>query len=312
MNDAIQGYSPFPLSFKKLNDYRITARRFVRSIQSGGHVNRRRGQSMEFLELKKYEPGDDYKHIDWRASARFGGPYNKIVRTYGFEEQFHLFVSIDNRTTMHLPDTMPKLLAATWLTTALAVIARFSGDRVFIHRLFGNSSKPQEIQKANALEQLSSRVWSMLDLADEDSCNALSLSAILPPASVWVIITDLYFNIATPQIIRAIRRAAARHCWIVLVELDSWPFEESLLADKNVIIDGPNTACKEAVFFESNTLEFIRGRIHKHRLDILQALQISGFDHTRWGLDNTLKPDIWFAEQFFADHVLKLIFEREQ
>lgn len=44
--------------------------------------SRRRGDGLEFFALRDYRPGDPWKHIDWRASARRGQP---IVRQFAID-----------------------------------------------------------------------------------------------------------------------------------------------------------------------------------------------------------------------------------
>ncbi|HDI02387.1 MAG TPA: DUF58 domain-containing protein [Ignisphaera sp.] len=41
-------------------------------IQLGAASSRRRGIGMDILEVREYQPGDDYRRIEWKASARLG------------------------------------------------------------------------------------------------------------------------------------------------------------------------------------------------------------------------------------------------
>ena len=38
--------------------------------QGGGKFGRNTGQSLEFVEHREYQPGDDIRHLDWSAVAR--------------------------------------------------------------------------------------------------------------------------------------------------------------------------------------------------------------------------------------------------
>jgi uncharacterized protein (DUF58 family) len=60
----------------------FVARQPLSSILSGSHASRLRGRGLSFDELRHYAPGDDLRHLDWRASLRFGKPF---VRTFNEE-----------------------------------------------------------------------------------------------------------------------------------------------------------------------------------------------------------------------------------
>ncbi len=57
----------------------FAARQPQGSILAGNHASRLRGRGLNFDELRRYQPGDDLRHLDWRASLRTGKP---VVRTF--------------------------------------------------------------------------------------------------------------------------------------------------------------------------------------------------------------------------------------
>ncbi|MGV3705227.1 MAG: DUF58 domain-containing protein [Arcticibacter sp.] len=58
---------------------------------------RRLGTSMEFEQLKNYTPGDDYRSINWKATARQG---NLMVNTYSDEKAQNVYCIIDKSRNM--------------------------------------------------------------------------------------------------------------------------------------------------------------------------------------------------------------------
>lgn len=46
--------------------------------QLGNHESRLLGQGMQIREIRPYQPGDDVRHIHWRASARAQGTFSKV------------------------------------------------------------------------------------------------------------------------------------------------------------------------------------------------------------------------------------------
>ncbi len=66
-----------PETLKALSALQIRVRKVVEGLQGGAHPSLHFGASVEFAEHKKYSPGDDIRHIDWRALARTDRYYVK-------------------------------------------------------------------------------------------------------------------------------------------------------------------------------------------------------------------------------------------
>ena len=66
-----------PKLLAKLGTTQLRARAVVEGILSGLHRSPHRGQSIEFAEHKEYAPGDELRHIDWKAYGKFDRYYVK-------------------------------------------------------------------------------------------------------------------------------------------------------------------------------------------------------------------------------------------
>ena len=55
----------------------IHAHRAVRGLLEGEYRSVFHGRSMDFDDLRPYVPGDEFKDIDWKATARHGSPLTK-------------------------------------------------------------------------------------------------------------------------------------------------------------------------------------------------------------------------------------------
>ena len=73
-------------------------RKLTSGVASGDQRSSRRGAGLEFSELRPYQIGDDWRTIDWRATARNTRPMTKI-----YEEQRTRITAIvvDRGATMH-------------------------------------------------------------------------------------------------------------------------------------------------------------------------------------------------------------------
>ncbi len=65
---------------KNIRRIEIRTKRLVNDLFSGEYHSTFRGQGMEFEEVRQYEPGDDFRLIDWNVTARTGYPHIKKFR----------------------------------------------------------------------------------------------------------------------------------------------------------------------------------------------------------------------------------------
>jgi uncharacterized protein (DUF58 family) len=85
-------------SFEQFKKIPINA--IVNNVQSSEKVVRRVGQSLEFEQIKEYSRGDDYRHLNWKASAKRG---IMMVNQYQDERSQDIYCAIDLGRTMKMP-----------------------------------------------------------------------------------------------------------------------------------------------------------------------------------------------------------------
>jgi uncharacterized protein (DUF58 family) len=59
-----------PEAIRRIGRLEIRARHVVEGLMSGMHRSPYFGQSVEFLQHRQYAPGDDLRHVDWKAWAK--------------------------------------------------------------------------------------------------------------------------------------------------------------------------------------------------------------------------------------------------
>jgi uncharacterized protein (DUF58 family) len=69
----------------------------AKSVLNGRHASRMRGRGLNFEEIRGYLAGDDIRSIDWKVTARKGGPH---VRVYTEERDRPALLLVDQRLTM--------------------------------------------------------------------------------------------------------------------------------------------------------------------------------------------------------------------
>ncbi len=111
----------------EIEDLHLRARLAVEGILAGAHRTLRRGTSVEFNEHKLYAPGDDIRHIDWRAFAK---TYRYHVKQFEDETNLTLELLVDHSGSMGFggEGRPTKLQLARTLAAALAFLALRQGD----------------------------------------------------------------------------------------------------------------------------------------------------------------------------------------
>ena len=87
-----------PKLLAKLGTTQLRARAVVEGVLSGLHRSPHQGQSVEFAEHKEYAPGDELRHIDWKAYGKVDRYY---VKQFEHETNLRAFFVIDASGSMN-------------------------------------------------------------------------------------------------------------------------------------------------------------------------------------------------------------------
>ncbi len=102
--------------------------RAASSAMLGNVRSRFRGRGMEFEEVRRYQPGDDIRTIDWKVTARSDSTYTKLFRE---ERERPCHILVDQRSSMFFGSTERfKSVLAAELAVAIGWAAVAAGDRV--------------------------------------------------------------------------------------------------------------------------------------------------------------------------------------
>jgi uncharacterized protein (DUF58 family) len=130
-----------------------------------------RGQGTEFDSLRDYVRGDDVRSIDWRATARRGGPTSGsggslVVRTWRPERDRRVVIVVDSgRTSAARIDNEPRIDTAFESALLLAALASRAGDRVDL--VVYDRRTRGRVQGADGPELLSRMVTTMAPIDPE-------------------------------------------------------------------------------------------------------------------------------------------------
>jgi uncharacterized protein (DUF58 family) len=117
-----------PLTLSKLSSLLLRARYVVEGLISGLHTSPYKGFSVEFSEHRQYTPGDEIRHIDWKAYAKFDRYY---IKEYEEETNLRCYLLVDASASMNYRSNgVSKFDYACYLAAALTYIMLNQQDLV--------------------------------------------------------------------------------------------------------------------------------------------------------------------------------------
>ena len=136
-----------------LERLQLRTRRRLAGQLVGGHRSRRYGSSLDFADFREYQPGDDFRRIDYLTLARLD---QLLIRLYDAEDDLTVRLIVDTSASMQ---TDNKLQRATELAGAIGFVALTRRDRVEVHtpdrpmaRFSGRSGVPGLFAHLESLE----------------------------------------------------------------------------------------------------------------------------------------------------------------
>lgn len=111
----------------RLERLQLGTRRPLWGRLAGEHRSRRHGSSIDFADFREYQPGDDWRRIDYAAYARLD---TLLVRLFEADDDVHVRLLIDTSASMA---TGGKLRQAARLAAAIGFVALVRRDPVSVH-----------------------------------------------------------------------------------------------------------------------------------------------------------------------------------
>jgi uncharacterized protein (DUF58 family) len=118
-----------PQQVAQLELLTINTKRSLIGQRYGNHTSLKRGHGIEFAEYRRYQPGDDPRHIDWGVYARSDKMY---VKTFQEEQNISVFLILDTTSSMFAEADQAKWRYAQELLLALAYIALAGQETVTV------------------------------------------------------------------------------------------------------------------------------------------------------------------------------------
>ncbi|QDV06008.1 hypothetical protein Poly30_15120 [Planctomycetes bacterium Poly30] len=226
---------------------------------TGDLLGRGSGSSMEFHDRRPYSPGDDVRHIDWRALARSD---EVLVRVHREEVAPRLDLFVDTSSSM--ATTESKAQRAVDLVAVLARAARAGGYAV---RLVGLGDRVERISVEELLGEglrfASKRP--LHDLVAEAGGDAR-------PSSVRVVVSDFLVPADPGRLVQPFARDAGR---VVLLQVLSKDDAEPEAHGALRLVDSEHGGIREVVV-DRSTLRRYAERLARLQSGLAEAVRRHG------------------------------------
>jgi len=192
-----------PALLQQLERLELLARKVFRGLLRGEHTSLRRGRGQEFADYRRYQPGDDFRYIDWNIFQRLDRLFLKL---YTAEEDLGLYLLIDSSASMGAGDPT-KFDHARRLAASLAYIGLNNLDRVVV-AAFGDGLT-QRIGPLKTRQQITSVLDFLSRLATaasarfDTACKGLTTLTLRP--GLVVVLSDLFTGEHLHQGLRSLR-----------------------------------------------------------------------------------------------------------
>jgi uncharacterized protein (DUF58 family) len=109
---------------KKLEYLHVVSKRAFAGQSRADRLAPKRGTGLEFADHRGYAPGDDFRHIDWKAYKRLN---RLLLRLFDEEQDLPIYLLLDTSKSMVAPQKFDQALK---ITAALCYIGLSHLDRV--------------------------------------------------------------------------------------------------------------------------------------------------------------------------------------
>jgi len=214
-------------NIKAVSTYQLLARKGA-LLEMGIKATPRSGRGTSFESLRDYQPDDEYRFIDWKATARAGRP---ITQVHEVERAQNVIIAVDaGRMMTPQLEGIAKLDRAINAALMMAYVALASGDNVGL-LVFG-----RRIQRYLAPERGRRQLRAVLEalhtveaeMSEPDYLHALRyVAAKVKKRSLVVLFTDLFSRDASRRMLTALTTLHPRHLALCVTLRD--PAVEELL-----------------------------------------------------------------------------------
>jgi uncharacterized protein (DUF58 family) len=209
-----------PTELTKFAGLTLLARRVVEGFLTGVHRSPYKGFSIEFAEHRQYYPGDEIRHIDWRA---FGKTDRYYIKEYEEETNLKLYLVLDASGSMKFRGTIAKVSKFEYAQRVAASLAY-----LMLHQLDAVGLITHDTQVRSLIPPKTSPKHLLNLITTLEKTTPGGETALAP---IWdqlanhhlkrrgmVVILSDFFDAIDP-VVRALRHLKFRHHEVILMQV---------------------------------------------------------------------------------------------
>jgi uncharacterized protein (DUF58 family) len=287
-----------PKVLAKLKSLYLRARFVVDGVMVGIHPSRAKGLSSEFEGHREYSQGDDVRHVDWKAYAKFD---RYFIKEYREATNLRATILLDASSSMNYASNgWSKFDYGSTLTASLAYLMLKQQDAV------GLITFSNRIEKMIPPKATHGHLFAILkELEDRTPSGETSAGAILQELAgslkrrgLIILISDLLDE--SEKVLRGLKQLRSRGSDVMvfhLLDKDEleFPFEEPTLfkdMEEDIKLLTDPASIKSAYLKEMNSL------IEGYRQSCASYLIDYSLFDTSIGLDQALARYLRWREKF--------------
>jgi uncharacterized protein (DUF58 family) len=242
-----------------------------------------RGTGLVFTDIREYQPGDDVKHIHWKASARTGKVF---VKSYEEDRQLRVLLAIDASASMRALNEQGAFSRAMEFTSLIGALTQ-AGNDLFGLSLFADKPLTYLPPKSGAkrIQQIISALMSAepSNPGTDMAAGLRNVSLLNRKPSIIFVLSDFFSNEFRDEL----KTLCSIHD-VILVQIESAleKIENCGLVSffdaesgQRVVVDTANRAVRQAW----------DAQLQKRRTELHDLAQRSGADHIVL-TDNPIRP----------------------
>lgn len=201
--------------------FMLAVKRLADSLSYGTDRSPFLGQGIEYVQSRRYEPGDPVKAMDWRVTARTGKPHVKQFET---PKQMPVWLVVDTSASMALASHPPgKYGLAVQVAGGIALACL---DRVSPVGVLGAGGRDMVVHPSLSRDVLLQWLHALRTYRFDEPTTLgqrlLSMEPSLKERSMLIVLSDFH----DPDALAALKLVGSRHDCICLVFRD--PAEDQL------------------------------------------------------------------------------------
>ena len=175
---------------RKLETLHLLARKLFRGQSQNDRTTLRRGMGLEFADHRRYQPGDDFRYVDWNVYSRLDRLFLKV---FAAEEDLTIHLLVDTSRSMR-EGRPSKIDFARQVAAALGYIGLNSLDRVGVVSFADELGRPRPPQRGRQQIVSMLRYFENLDCAGGTNLNRVLRTYVRQTrkTGLAIVISDLF------------------------------------------------------------------------------------------------------------------------